>query len=286
MNVALKSNEVWGQGKINSGLADFINQKMLNRKLIDIIPVTMKPSWSNGRAGEAYIAKRLDRVFVCVDIIDKIGMPCLSVENILISDHLPILLAWPDNLFRKGYSFKFDGGLLLDTAFNEFIRKEWEKIKAREKDFIYSTFREKLKELRNLIKQWQFRKHQKDKKDLQMIQQNLDALLASTDYSSVSFEMKNRIRFLEKEKLKLLSQEEARWRLKSRALWLEKGDKNTKKFHRYANARRARNFIWKIKDERTTQPPLRRKFLIWQWISLKKNTAGVMRLYSTIFYGL
>ena len=122
MIVVLKSNEVWGQGKINNGLTDFINSEMLNRNMIDIIPAVMKPTWSNGRVGEAYVAKRLDRVFVHFGLIDKIGMPRLSVENVLISDHNPILLSWPANLFRRGYSFKFDRGLLQDSVFNEYIQ--------------------------------------------------------------------------------------------------------------------------------------------------------------------
>jgi len=100
-----------------------------------------------------------------------------------------------------------------------------------------------LVEIRGLVKKWQFQKHQKDKKDLQRIQQELDRVLASTNYSTCSFEMKCRIRNLEKEKHCLLKQEEAKWRLKSRALWMKDGDKNMKSFHKYANARRARNFI-------------------------------------------
>lgn len=111
-NVVLNSNEIWGRGKLNNSLADFINSEMLKRNMIDIIPVVMKPTWSNGRVGDAYIAKRLDRVFIHFCLIDKIGMPRLSVENILISDHNPILISWQAKLFRRGYPFKFDRGLL------------------------------------------------------------------------------------------------------------------------------------------------------------------------------
>lgn len=62
--------------------------------------------------------------------------------------------------------------------------------------------------------------------------------------------MKCHLRELEKEKFKLLQQVESLWRLKSRALWIQEGDKNTKFFHNYANARRANNSIWKIKDDK------------------------------------
>eukprot|EP00253_Pinus_taeda_P014556 PITA_14556 len=64
----------------------------------------------------------------------------------------------------------------------------------------------------------------------------------------MSFGKRNYIRSLEKRKQQLLSKEEALWRLKSRALWLKEGDRNTKFFHNFANAKRRRNAIWKIED--------------------------------------
>jgi hypothetical protein len=41
-------------------------------------------------------------------------------------------------------------------------------------------------------------------------------------------------------------EKEKEWRLKSRALWLQVGDENTKFFHRYANCRKNINSVWKI----------------------------------------
>jgi len=38
------------------------------------------------------------------------------------------------------------------------------------------------------------------------------------------------------------------WILKSRALWIEKGDDNTKYFHQFSNHMKNDNTIWKIKD--------------------------------------
>jgi hypothetical protein len=52
-----------------------------------------------------------------------------------------------------------------------------------------------------------------------------------------SLEDKRRIILLEKEK---------EWRLKSKALWLQVRDENTKLFHRYANCRKNIKSIWKI----------------------------------------
>jgi hypothetical protein len=52
----------------------------------------------------------------------------------------------------------------------------------------------------------------------------------------------------EKELDELLTQEEAWWQQRSRALWLQNGDRNTKFFHMKANQRRKRNNITRIQD--------------------------------------
>jgi hypothetical protein len=49
--------------------------------------------------------------------------------------------------------------------------------------------------------------------------------------------------------LTLLRQEEVTWRQKSRINWLASGDRNTKFFHVFANARKQINTIWGITKE-------------------------------------
>ena len=53
---------------------------------------------------------------------------------------------------------------------------------------------------------------------------------------------------LEAEKAILLRQKEEDWRLKSRAIWLQAGDENTRFFQQHANGRRAANSIWELTD--------------------------------------
>jgi hypothetical protein len=54
---------------------------------------------------------------------------------------------------------------------------------------------------------------------------------------------------LEEARNKILREDEDRWRLKSRMLWLTGGDKNTRFFHRVASFRRNKKFLWEIEEE-------------------------------------
>ena len=61
---------------------------------------------------------------------------------------------------------------------------------------------------------------------------------------SVDEKSKKKLTIVELDKLILM--EEISWRQKSRALWLQKGDKNSKFFHRLANSHRIVNSIAKL----------------------------------------
>jgi len=206
------------------------------------------PTWDNGRIEEAYIAKRIDQFIVHVNIIDKMGMPYSSIENVYISDHRPISLSWKEKGFRNGYPFKFNRLCLEDPDFNEVISKTWKDLSAKNTIPPFMTFRDKLSSMRKVVKEWQHKKTQADKLALQEVQKELDSISKVLDANSLPFSMRCHLNELERKKQYLLKHEEVSWRLKSRAIWLKEGDKNTKFFHNYANARRERNSIWKISD--------------------------------------
>lgn len=85
-----------------------------------------------------------------------------------------------------------------------------------------------------------------DRLALNETQKEMDDISKFLKANSVSFSTRCRLNELEKRKQHILKEEEASWRLKSRALWLKDGD--TKFFHRYASARREMNTIWKISN--------------------------------------
>eukprot|EP00253_Pinus_taeda_P009171 PITA_09171 len=225
-----------------------MKNEFLRRNLVDILPPKLLPTWENGRVKKAYIAKRIDRFILHVSLIDILGMPFSTIENVFIYDHRPIILGWREKGFRKGYSFKFNRTCLEDPEFNDIILKAWNEMSSPKYFPLLMTFRDKMESIRKVVKEWQFQKRQAIKKDLQEIQKELDSTAESMASNTLSFEMRCRIKDLQKKKMKILEQEEAFWRLKSRAIWMKEGDRNSKIFHNFANSRREKNSIWKISD--------------------------------------
>ena len=112
----------------------------------------MMPTWDNGRAEKAYIAKMIDWFIVHVSIIDKMGMPYSSIGNVFISDHRPIYLYWREKGFRKGYPFKFNRICLEDPDFNEVITKTWKDFSTKNMIPSFMTFRDKLSDMKKVEK--------------------------------------------------------------------------------------------------------------------------------------
>eukprot|EP00253_Pinus_taeda_P024733 PITA_24733 len=247
LNVTLSPDECWGNCRKRDILSDRLRMEFINRKLVDVKPDQLKPTWENGRTGQAYIAKRIDRFFIKASMIEKWGMPYSSIANEFSSDHKPITLEWRELQYRREYSFKFNRIYLEDKSFNDVITNKWMELKGSA-SALFSTFREKIHSLKMTAKEWQSQKIKQEKEELLNIQKDLDSIISSS-FHRLSFEKKNHIRILEKRKHMLLLREEASWRLKSRALWLREGDRNTKFFHNFANARRRKNSIWKIEDD-------------------------------------
>jgi hypothetical protein len=107
---------------------------------------------------------------------------------------------------------------------------------------------EKLKFLKKSVINWQKRKNNSFSGSIP-IEAKLSELFESRPSQIFKQEELNLMRALKTRKENILAIEESTWRLRSRALWMKKGDKNTSFFHKYATQRRIQNSIWDITND-------------------------------------
>ena len=77
---------------------------------------------------------------------------------------------------------------------------------------------------------WTREKRIRDEEELRRVDRDIALPTASDSLGFTSSAKKDQLTQLEMEKIKLLIQKEETWRLKSRAIWLEAADNNTKFF--------------------------------------------------------
>jgi hypothetical protein len=86
----------------------------------------------------------------------------------------------------------------------------------------------------------------KKKEKLVTLESEIKATLKLLERDFTNNALALSLRHLELERNEILKSKENQWRLRSRALWLNGGNKNSKFFHTYANANRVKKHIWKI----------------------------------------
>jgi hypothetical protein len=195
-------------------------------------------TWSNNRANAAM--SRIDR-FLYSDEWDGL-FPKIQQKRLprILSNHFPILLECGD--FSRGRRpFRFENMWLKADGFKERVKEWWDSyIFYGTPSYIMAC---KLKALKVDLKKWNeevFGNVGVKKNKLMSELEELDALADLRHLTGEESQKKAQI-VADLERTNLL--EEISWRQKSRALWLQEGDKNTKFFHRLANSHRRYNSI-------------------------------------------
>jgi hypothetical protein len=106
-----------------------------------------------------------------------------------------------------------------------------------------------MKPTKDAIKKWIPVWKDKRQTKLLEIEGNLSWIMFKVDDASLNQTQLEELKCLENKRNEWLKKEEMEWHQKSRALWLQVGDNNTKKFHHYANHCRNSKTIWEIKNE-------------------------------------
>eukprot|EP00253_Pinus_taeda_P006605 PITA_06605 len=164
------------------------------------------PTWQNRRTGDAARGRRLDRYLIHEDLLNSLTNYRQWVGTRGISDHSPIYLEVAGSFQKPRAPFKFNSTWLKDT---KYLR----------------------------------RKKEKEEHTLGDIENQLTTLMDEQGRGYTYIAAKLHLVVLETQRSRILLDQEETWRVKSRAIWLQAADGNTKFFHKFANGRKSSDTI-------------------------------------------
>ena len=217
--------------------------KVLGELGLKDLPLVGGPfTWIGGLNSQA--ASRLDRFLFSDQWEDHFSAITQAALPRLISDHSPIVLQAGG--FSSGKSpFRFENMWLKIDGFQDLVRSWWNGYSVE--GYSSHCIAEKLKALKKDLKNW-------NKEVIGNVSLNRAEAFSrlqrwetrENDSPLIASEVEAKNLALEDYKKWALLEETSR-RQKSKEIWLREGDKNTKYFHKMANARARRNFLSKIR---------------------------------------
>eukprot|EP00253_Pinus_taeda_P024639 PITA_24639 len=111
--------------------------------------------------------------------------------------------------------------------------------------FIWET---KIKNARRALKVWARDSYQELEETKKKVKKDLEDVQTKIEEHGLSQQYKDQENALHEQLTHVNREEEIKWRIKSRQLWLQGGDKNTAYFHKQATARKFRNNVNTIID--------------------------------------
>ncbi|XP_050259987.1 uncharacterized protein LOC126705076 [Quercus robur] len=198
-------------------------------------------TWSNKRDISNLILERIDRFFMNPDW-------CVVYPNARVthlprchSDHCPVLMeAAPVSIVKLIKPFRFQEFWLSDTSFPTIVSKAWNGNRDLSESIDYFS-----KDASVWNKNHFGNIHLRKRRILARIYGTQKALSNNPSSSLICLEKQ-----LFSELETVLDQERDLWLLKSRLNWMIQGDRNTSFYHVSTLARRKRNHIAAVKDER------------------------------------
>jgi hypothetical protein len=194
-------------------------------------------TWRRGR-----IRERLDRATANSDWLAMHPDASLTHLESIKSDHRPILLDTEPHVSVPNHSpsMKFEAKWFKEDSFREVVETAWASAGSAVGN---ANVLAKLAHMHASLHAWDKEILQKPKRRLKNAQRKLERALTgplSEENETIAKEQSALIELL-------LEQDEVHWMQRSRANWLQQGDRNTAFFHQFATARRKKNMIKKLK---------------------------------------
>nr|XP_016450704.1 PREDICTED: uncharacterized protein LOC107775483 [Nicotiana tabacum] len=195
--------------------------------LVDLQLLGGKFTWKKGT--NFNIAARLDRFLVSEEWDEGFRNIKQSILHRVTSDHSPVMI---------------------QCGFKNRIKTWWESFSCTGRPDYILAF--KLKALKEKLKEWSKTIQGNLKIQKQHILDQLAEIEDIQELRSLNEEETHKKTSLMLEFEENARKEEIAWRQRSRVLWLKEGDRNTKFFHRTANAHKRYNNIDKLQVNRET----------------------------------
>lgn len=205
-----------------SPLMDLFNDFITNSGLVDLPIKNRCYTWSNKRPNPSF--SRLDRVFFTPDF--QVNYPIVTLEalEMVISDHVPLLLTCKNNAPLPSRS-KLEAFWLKYEMPKEMIRQLWEEDPNHLSQPLQS-FHCKTKILHKALSSWHKQNFGTMEKQLTFCKKLVlffDMIEEKRNLSPHEFQLRCKIK---KKAIEMANNIEERWRQRSCCNWLEKDDKN------------------------------------------------------------
>eukprot|EP00253_Pinus_taeda_P024410 PITA_24410 len=225
-NLVLHANEKRGGNFSFDPFRSKLEEIMSDHELMDMVPKNRKYTWNNRRLGPGNIMERLDRILVNISLLSSFAAGHTKSSILLPRTTFPFFFRW--TLILSWGRFCSEGS----------PSHIWES---------------KIRSTRKALKDWAKVSYQEPEKKKIKIQQDLEEIQNQIEHQGLTHLRKNKEWEAQGQLMSIKREEEIKWRIKSRQLWLKEGDKNTAYFHKQATVRKVRNNVNAITDSQGNQ---------------------------------
>lgn len=218
--------------------------------LVDVVPKNEKFTWDNRRLGKNNIMERQDRILVNVTLLSTYSAAYAFIHPFTASDHYPTSLVLETHYPLGPLPFKYNPLWNENTTAKEIIQHTWHQHIEGSPGYIQEI---KIKRVKYALKVWAKNCYTKPEKEKRETKAKLENLHSTIEKRGFQQEDKYHEDKLYGQLYRINREEEQKWRIKSRQLWLKGGDKNSAFFHKQTTVWKIKNIITSIIDSEGNQ---------------------------------